>query len=218
MANLTPEQLASIKAKFDPTWNALFASPLAGDAPALAKLGRKLYNTDSARLRALSDAQNLVSKGMFEDEAISNVANLYSKASLSPFSAEGIGMGQLAELGADGAIKTQDIAKSPLSRTLGVGGEIIKSHPGQSLLAAGTTAGSLAGLFDNDKIGGQLVGTVAGAAIPAIAKMGLSPLTAYTVATGAGTLGSLFDKLREKKADERAAMANNPYGKEEYVR
>lgn len=213
MTDLTKEQIAALQAKFGPAWQTVFATPLADDASALAKLGRKIYNTDSGKLRAFHDAQNLVAGGMFEDEAVNNVAELYRKASLSPFSAEGIGLGKVAVKGADGAFEMQDVAKSPLSRTLGVGGNIIKAHPWQSLGAAAGTATSLAGLFDNDKIAGQLIGTAAGAAIPAIANMGLSPITAYTIATGAGSLGALFDVLRSKKADERAQ-----YGREGYAR
>jgi hypothetical protein len=82
--------------------------------------------------------------------------------------------------------------------------------------ALGTVANvgaNVAGLFDNDKVGGQLIGAAIGAGVPALLGAKLGPLAYVNLAAGGGIVGSLFDTLRAKKADERAQ-----YGKEEYVR
>lgn len=213
MADLTKEQLEALFNKFNPAWEGAFANELADNASWRARLGRRMYNTDSGQARALTDVANMVAGGISEDDAISKVTDFYSKAALDPFSTKNANLGKITVKGADGADVVKDLVGNPMGRTTRIGAGIVKAHPWQSLGAAAGTAGSLAGLFDNDKIGGQLIATGLGAAIPAIAGMGLSPLTAYTVATGAGTLGSLFDTLRAKKADERAQ-----YGREEYVR
>ena len=76
---------------------------------------------------------------------------------------------------------------------------------------AGTGLMNLAGLFDNDKIVGQGVGLGAGFAagkiLPELLKK--NPLTGSGLALATmagGSLGSLFDKLMAKKAEEEAAM------------
>jgi hypothetical protein len=82
--------------------------------------------------------------------------------------------------------------------------------------ALGTVANvgtNVAGLLDNDKIGGQLIGAAVGAGVPALLGAKLGPLAYINLAAGGGNIGALFDTLRAKKADERAQ-----YGKEEYVR
>lgn len=216
MADLTKEQLEALFNKFNPAWEGAFANELADSAPWKARLGRKMYNTDSGQVRAFTDVANMVAGGVAEDDAISKVTDFYTKAALDPFNTKNVNLGKITVKGTDGADVVKDLAGSPMGRTAKIGTGIIKAHPWQSLGAAAGTAGSLAGLFDNDKVAGQLIATGLGAAIPAVAGMGLSPLTAYTVATGAGSLGALFDTLRSKKADERAAMQG--YGREEYVR
>lgn len=216
MADLTNEQLKKLFENFNTKWNGIFANELADDASWRARLGRKMYNTDSGQGRAFADVAKMVAGGIAEDDAISKITDFYSKAALDPFSVKDVDLGKLTSKGADGANIVEDFIGNPMGRTAKIGAGIVKAHPWQSLGAAAGTAGSLAGLFDNDKVGGQLIATGLGAAIPAIAGMGLSPLTAYTVATGAGSLGALFDTLRSKKADERAAMQK--YGREEYVR
>ena len=216
MAELNKDQLKALFDKFNPAWKAQFETELGSDAPWLAKLGRKMYNTDSGRTRAFTDFANLVANGVSEEDALARVGKFYGEAMNSPFSAKGIDLGDITTVGADGASVTNKLVQSPIGRTASIGGGIIKNHPWQAAGATAGTLGSLAGLFDNDKIAGQLIGTAAGAIIPAVANVGLSPLTAYTIATGAGTLGSLFDTLRAKKADERAAVQRR--GKEEYVR
>lgn len=223
---LSEDKLKELSGLLDPVYTGIVESPVGTERPGLANLGRKLFNNKYGRDRALTEVARLVEAGVPQDEAITSVSNLYKKAVDSPFAMGGINLGTVGvvdEAGkpvvdAAGNAVTRTLTGSPLRSAMGVGMNAIKANPGWSLGAAAGTAGSLAGLFDNDKIAGQLIGTAAGAAIPALAGMGLSPLAAYTVATGAGSLGALFDNLRSKKADERAAMARNPHGREEYVR
>lgn len=203
-------------------WNSVWGSrtvPTVGDsAKWYEKLGSKLFNSDAAKRAAFNDYTKLVENGVSEDVAKSKILEFYNTAAKSPFSSEKSDLVELATKLDDGSIQKKTYRPSALGRTASVATEYAKAHPGQVLGTAATTAGSLAGLFDNDKIGGQLVATGLGAAVPKLLGMKLNPLMAYNVAAGAGSLGALFDKLREKKADERAAMANNPYGREEYVR
>lgn len=102
------------------------------------------------------------------------------------------------------------VTGNSLKNTLGMAGSAIKAHP---LAAAGMGAmgaANIAGLVDDDKIGGQLVGGLAGGVIPAM--MGANPMTAIALGLGGGTLGSLFDKLRAKKELEQQSM----YQQQEY--
>jgi hypothetical protein len=90
--------------------------------------------------------------------------------------------------------------------------ENIKAHPFKSAGIGLGTAANVAGLFDNDKIGGQLVGgglgALAGVKLLPMLMGGPATIPNVTLAAlGGGTLGSLFDKLRAKKAEEEAAMA-----------
>lgn len=99
-----------------------------------------------------------------------------------------------------------------LANTANLVGANIKAHP---FKAAGLGLGAgmnIAGLFDNDKIGGQLIGTGAGIALPALlSKLGamtsVTPMGRIGWALGGGALGSLYDKLMAKKEEEEQAMA-----------
>jgi hypothetical protein len=101
------------------------------------------------------------------------------------------------DVGADGvATPTSDGALSTL-------GGWIKAHPWQTAGYGLTGAMNLGGLFDNDKLLGQLGGAAAGfgiSKIPAVSGLlaahGINPAL---VAMGGGALGSLFDKLRANK-------------------
>lgn len=92
----------------------------------------------------------------------------------------------------------------------------VKANPG---LAVGTGllgAGNVAGLMDNDYMLGQAGGAALGAAVPAIAKamghpLAIGGLGKANLAMAGGLLGSIFDNLRAKKAQEEA-MAQQYYG------
>lgn len=85
----------------------------------------------------------------------------------------------------------------------------IKAHPFKAAGLGALGAANVAGLFDNEQIGGQLIGTGAGVALPALlTKLGavssISPMGRIAWTLGGGALGSLFDKLSAKKAEEQA--------------
>ena len=89
-------------------------------------------------------------------------------------------------------------------------GNYIKSNPAMSAGLAGTGLANIAGLFDNDKIGGQAIGLAGGGALgqfllPQL-MTNVSPQAKVLTALGGGTLGALFDNLRQKKEDEAAAQ------------
>lgn len=80
----------------------------------------------------------------------------------------------------------------------------MKAKPLTTLVTAGNAAGNVAGLFDNSHVIGQLLGTVGGALLGS--KIGVSPVTLANIAMGGGNVGSLFDKLKQKKDDEQKAQ------------
>lgn len=98
--------------------------------------------------------------------------------------------------------------KNSMSAILPVLGNQIASHP---LATAGIGLGAganIAGLTDNDYIGGQLAGGGLGALgaylIPQLFKgTPASPMTMIAGALSGGTLGSLFDKLREQRDSQQ---------------
>ena len=94
-----------------------------------------------------------------------------------------------------------NINVSPL-KTMGKGiwGNV-KAHKGASIGTGLNAAGNIAGIVDNDKLLGQVLGT-AGGALLASKGLQLGPLGVANMAMGGGNLGALFDKLREKKAQE----------------
>ena len=106
-----------------------------------------------------------------------------------------------------------------LKELFGKGWGAVKAHPGAAIGTGLLGASNLAGLTDNDKLLGQAAGTLLGVAAPKIIQtvtgipVDIGTLGRVNLAMGGGALGSLFDTLRSKKADERAAMQS--YGNEE---
>ena len=87
----------------------------------------------------------------------------------------------------------------------------VKAHPKLATGTALNAAGNLAGLTDNDKIVGQLVGGIGGAVLPGVLGMGLGPLGIANTAMLGGNLGALFDKLRAKREQEAATQLPAEY-------
>lgn len=76
-------------------------------------------------------------------------------------------------------------------------GSYMKAHPYMStFLGLGGTA-NLAGLFDNDKVGGQLLGGALGGIATIPFKM--TPQGRVLAAMAGGGLGALYDNLAAKK-------------------
>ena len=93
---------------------------------------------------------------------------------------------------------------SPFKTTAGLIGTNIKAHPWKTAGLGLGAATNIAGLVDNDKLLGQLIGTGLGTG----AGMLLKPMTGFGLpgivgsAMAGGALGSLFDNLRAKKEQE----------------
>ena len=170
----------------------------ASDANFLAKLGANLYNTGGAKAHIMNEMK-LLPKEMWTPETIKKIQASMAKGAQTPFSSELLRNNEYTMK--DGTV--QNLKRSALGDTMGVVGQNIKAHPGAALGTALNTGAGIAGLLDNDKFGGQLIGTAAGAIIPAALKMKLGPLAAYNVAMGAGNLGALFDNLRAKKEQQQ---------------
>lgn len=77
----------------------------------------------------------------------------------------------------------------------------VKDHRGMAALTGGLTIGNIAGLTDNDNVLGQIGGTVGGALLGS-KLLELTPYGTLNAALVGGGLGALFDKLREKGAQE----------------
>ena len=86
----------------------------------------------------------------------------------------------------------------------GNAGNIIKntitSHPFKTAGIIGGGIANIAGLTDNDKIGGQIAGLAGGAVLPWLFQAAI-PSTYILGSLAGGTLGSLFDKLRQQQED-----------------
>jgi hypothetical protein len=87
------------------------------------------------------------------------------------------------------------------------------AHPFMTAGLGLTGAANIGGLFDNDKIGGQLIGGAgAGLAghylLPKLLGHAVSPQAQVLMGLGGGALGSLFDKLRQNKEDQYTAQLN----------
>ena len=103
----------------------------------------------------------------------------------------------------------QEVNKSGLGATLGLGLNKINANRLKTAGLGITGAMNLAGLFDNDQMGGQIIGSLGGLGAGAIAGAIGIPIGGYGKAlmtTTGGALGSLFDKLIAKKKEEEAMM------------
>lgn len=101
---------------------------------------------------------------------------------------------RLAQAVQDHTASMSDIGK------LGV--EAARQNPGKAAGLIGLGVGNVSGLLDNDKFGGQLGGAGLGFLASKLLET-TSPYTATLMTLGGGQLGSLFDKLRAKKAQEK---------------
>lgn len=101
---------------------------------------------------------------------------------------------RLAKAVQDHTASMSDIGK------LGI--EAARQNPGKTAGLVGLGVGNVSGLLDNDKFGGQLGGAGLGFLASKLLET-TSPYTAALMTLGGGQLGSLFDKLRAKKAQEK---------------
>ena len=103
--------------------------------------------------------------------------------------------------------KLKDWYTAHISPTVGNVLGYVKAHPGMSIGLGLGGAANLAGLLDNNKIGGQLIGAgLGGTAAHFIPKLlGATPLSVpaqVAIGLGGGTLGALFDTLRANKEQQ----------------
>ena len=98
-----------------------------------------------------------------------------------------------------------------LKSGMGSVGNYIKTNPWQSAGLTATGLTNIAGLFDNDKIGGQAIGLAGGGAfghflLPKLLGKTVPPQLQVLATLSGGHLGALFDMLRQEKEDEAAAQ------------
>lgn len=84
----------------------------------------------------------------------------------------------------------------------------MKEHPWKSAALGTLGATNVAGLFDNGYVGGQLGGATLGALadIPLHALAGATGVNLAWAPMVGGAVGSLFDKAREAKEQQKLAM------------
>jgi hypothetical protein len=195
---MAEDKFAKLKKVFADNWeDPQFSAPEGSSW--LQRLGAKLYGSDATKDYVQSRMAKLP-EGAWTPETLKMYTDSLNSSYATPFNTGAAG--QIDFTDAKGV--AQSIKPTALGNTAGIVGANIKAHPWATAGTALNTGMGLAGLFDNDKFGGQLVGTALGAAIPAVFDMGLSPFKAYNVAALAGNLGALFDNLRAKKEREQA--------------
>ena len=86
--------------------------------------------------------------------------------------------------------------------------DFITANPLETGLYGITGAMNIGGLFDNNKIGGQLGGAALGTGIGFLPQLlqaaPLDPKYKVLLGMGGGAIGSLFDKLRAEKEQQEA--------------
>lgn len=101
-------------------------------------------------------------------------------------------------------VNTSKGVESGLKNTFGVLKNNIKAHPLASAGIGALGAANVAGLVDDNKVAGQLLGSLGGGLASHFLVQ--NPMAKLAITMGGGTLGALFDKLRAKKEAERAAQ------------
>lgn len=86
---------------------------------------------------------------------------------------------------------------SKLFKTIQPATDFIGNHPYKSLGLGVGTAANLGGLFDNNKLAGQLIGGLGGAGLSYA--LNATPYGMALAGLTGGGIGSLFDKLRAKQ-------------------
>jgi hypothetical protein len=167
-----------------------------GDNPNyLERLYAQLYNSEAARKSMMDRATAL----KMDPSAMAGVQQEFYK---NPLNMQRVDI-------------TDGTKGSAFGNTMRLLGANIKAHPWQ---AAGTGLGlgiNAAGLFDNDKMLGQAIGTVGGALLSK--PLGLGAYGALNSALIGGGLGSLFDTLRAaKEKNERERLARLPASETTY--
>lgn len=167
-----------------------------GDNPNyLERLYAQLYNSEAARKSMMDRATAL----KMDPSAMAGVQQEFYK---NPLNMQRVDI-------------TDGTKGSAFGNTMRLLGANIKAHPWQ---AAGTGLGlgiNAAGLFDNDKLIGQAVGTIGGALMSK--PLGLGAYGALNSALIGGGLGSLFDTLRAaKEKNERERLARLPASETTY--
>ncbi len=93
----------------------------------------------------------------------------------------------------------------------------VKAHPWQAAGTGVLGAANLGGLFDNNKLLGQGIGTAAGIAAPKLIELltktplKIGGLGRANLAMFGGGLGALFDTLRAKQEEEKALAQQQRY-------
>lgn len=101
-----------------------------------------------------------------------------------------------------------DVNTSGIGTTLKLGWDKVKAHPFKTAGFGLLGGANVAGLLDNNKIAGQLIGAGAGTALPfAINAMSNTPVFGVPgkimFGLGGGALGSLFDTLMANKEKQQ---------------
>lgn len=174
------------------------------DDPFLERIGSSIYGSGATKDYLMKKMSQLPQE-MWTPETLAALQSGVMDSASTPFSmTKNVDIPYTLK---DGT--TKSLKMSPFDNTLGIVGSNIAAHPGATLGTAANLGMNVSGLFDNDKFGGQLVGSIAGAAIPKLFGMDLGPLGMINAAGIGGNLGALFDKLREKKAQEQQQYGGN---------
>lgn len=197
----TTESDSKIKAFFD-TWNNPIGEASSGD-PFVERFGASLYGSDATK-NYLAKLFGRLPENQRTPENLKAIADSVMGGATTPFN-----FNTSTDIPfTDAKGNAAHFKSAPIKDTLGIIGANIGAHPVKSLGTAANLGMNVSGLLDNDKFGGQLAGAAAGVALPMLAGAGLGPLGMINAAGIGGNLGALFDKLREKKAQEQQYGGN----------
>lgn len=220
----TQNDIPAFKTNKDLSWGQnLYAQLLhhaGGDDYAHAKIIPRIYKNDDALLKTHADTLESLMEQLDATDAgeIEMIELLNGKIDAEADSIKSIlnrqdsALGALANNPFSTKVEVAGSAKpvNALMNTVRTAGGAVKTHPFAAGALGLAGAANIAGLVDNNKVGGQLIGGAAGAALPAL--FGASPMTTIALGATGGALGSLFDKLRAKKEAEQQSM----YQQQEY--
>lgn len=184
----------------DPKKAANNASAAGGGEPLLDMLFNRLYSSKAAN--TYFDKQQKLYGAPIADFMRGGVDDPLNFTKGDPIKVAGTAGGE------NGKLKGMEFVGSNAGTTAKVLGANMAAHPFKSAAGGLLAAGNIAGLFDDPNIIGQFIGLGGGAAAskfltPKFTNKPFGIANSALLTLGGGYLGSLFDKLMAKKAEEQ---------------
>lgn len=168
--------------------------------PLLDMLFNRLYNSKAAN--TYFDKQQKMYGANIADFMRGGVDDPLNFAKGDPIKVAGTAGGK------NGKLKGMEFVGSNAGTTAKVLGANMAAHPFKTAAGGFLAANNVAGLFDDPNIIGQIAGLAGGAAaskflVPKLTKSPFGIANTALLTLAGGSLGSMFDKLMAKKAEEQ---------------